>query len=212
MTALGLAWFILATLPTSNLVAVTYLQFSDHWYILPGLGLTIALTDQLACLVRVRPGLRPLLQLSCAIVLAALAVVTPAQNRIWRTPLSLFGALAAFEPGSGRVQHNWAVALQEDGRIAEAIPVFERALALGYDDIKPHYQLALCYLATGRHEAAIKQLRDAARLAPRWAWPWQLMGRLQQRAGRPEEAAVSFRRAEALDPAGAQLEPGPRRE
>ena len=196
--AAGLGWFLLATLPTSNLLAVTYLQFSDHWYILPALGLTIAAADALARLSRRRMAAVPI-QCGLLVIVSALGAVTPAHIRIWRTPLTLFSAIAAREPASGRAQHNLGMALKEAGRIGDAIPRFERALALGYDDLKPHYQLALCYAAAGRDEDAIEQLRHACRLAPRWAVPWRLMGEAQARLGRREQAAASLQRAWDLD-------------
>lgn len=186
-TAAGLAWFLLATLPTSNLVAVTYLQFSDHWYILPGLGLTMAATDTLARLAQRSSGARFAVRVGLGIVLFGLAAVVPAYIRVWRTSLTLFSTIAEYEPASGRVEHNVGVALKDAGRCGEAIPAFERALALGYDNFKPHYQLALCYSALGRDHEAIQQLRHVIRLAPRWEEPRRLMSMWQQRLRRSFE-------------------------
>lgn len=181
VTAAGLLWFIVATLPTSNLLALTYLRFADHAFLLPGLGLLMALAEQAVLAIRRAPALGRPIRLGATAAVSAFMVLTPAGNAVWRTALTAFGHIAALEPSYGRAQHNYAAALMERGAFEQAIPRFERAIALGYDNIKPRFMLARAYMTVGRDADAMEQLRHAIRLDPAWEPPRRLLELLEQR-------------------------------
>lgn len=85
-------------------------------------------------------------------------------------------------------------------RKSEALPLFERAVALAPDDPEARLDLGFYLLTLGRADEALPQLHAAVDLQPDFADAHVILGRALVQAGRLGEAVTSFERALALDP------------
>lgn len=85
------------------------------------------------------------------------------------------------------------------GRHADAIPYFERYLALrtGWDDERAqiHRKLALCLMEEGRHEEAIATAFEALRLVPSWPDSYLTLAEAHYHLQEPQKAVEWARQA-----------------
>ena len=192
--AAGIAWFFVATLPTSNLAAIIYARLYDHWFLLPGVGLLIAATDLCASAWTRWTRPRLLITVAALVAIACVSVVTARYNLVWRTPISLNTYILAWEPRSAKTAHNLALAYAEQGDHAKAIALYRRALSLRDDFTRSHYQLGREYAQMGDGDRALQQFQRTVELDPRFSYAWLEIGNLLLARGDLEEAAVIFQR------------------
>jgi Flp pilus assembly protein TadD len=188
--AAGMAWFVIATLPTSNLFVIINALFFDHWFIVPGLGLALAATA-LAPLREARAGAVA----ACAALAFAGAAQASALDRFWLDGESLNSRILSFEPRDARAHNNLAMALSERGRLAEAEDHYRQAIALDDEYPQTHHNLARVYEASGRADDAAAEYRRAVQLDPTFFHSWDALGSLELRRGRRDEARSSFESA-----------------
>jgi protein O-GlcNAc transferase len=100
-----------------------------------------------------------------------------------------------------RLQHAWALALNEAGRAAEAEGRLRRAIILTPGDAAIYGDLGLVLVILGRPQEAEASLRQALSLNPADVIGWSNLGGVQKQLNRHREAEASFRRALAIDPA-----------
>ena len=94
-----------------------------------------------------------------------------------------------------------ANALSASGSHAEALPCYDRALALQPDLARAHRGRGAALLALGQPEAAQASFREALRLAPSDDQALNALGVALERLSRPDEARQCFNRAITLNPA-----------
>lgn len=104
--------------------------------------------------------------------------------------------------GRGDAQQILAEAMDchRTGRLEEAIPLYERYVALKPDNASAENNLGAALVALGRIDGAIGHLARALRLKPDWADAHSNMGRVLTLQGRTAEAATYFERALAINP------------
>jgi Flp pilus assembly protein TadD len=92
-----------------------------------------------------------------------------------------------------------------DGRHAEAERAFSAAIALDASDPVFWSNRAAARAAMGKHEAALADAREAARLRPEWAKAHARIGAALEALGCADEAEEAYRRASMLEPADTAL-------
>ncbi len=154
----GALWYILATLPTSNCIAVINALFFDHWFIVPGVGLCWM------CL-----GAARYVRVAQVVVGGALIAVLPFtmdQQHVWREPRALFERILQFEPNNGRALNNLAMNMADD-ESEEAERLLLRALQSGVPFHHMHHNLGMIYLKRKQFEVAIASFQRSVALEPR---------------------------------------------
>lgn len=91
--------------------------------------------------------------------------------------------------------------LQREGRLPEAIELYQQALAVDPDLEQAHVNLISLYSRTGRPEEAERHYRHAMRLNPNIADAHYNYAALQFQAGRQAESEATLRRALEINPA-----------
>ena len=91
------------------------------------------------------------------------AAETAYNARDWDTAARLYTDLTRENPQQGRFWYLLAVAEYERKRYREAIPAFERAVAMGHNVGASHYNRACCLALTGDSAAALDALELAIR-------------------------------------------------
>jgi cytochrome c-type biogenesis protein CcmH/NrfG len=199
VVTVGIAWFFVATIPTSNLLVLINAVFYDHWFLLPGIGLTMVVGWLLAW-AWTRPSWRAPAAAVAAVAIAACALVTQGHIAIWRTPMSLYSHILRHEPRSAKITNNLAMAYATDGRLPEAITMYRRAIALSDEYAQTHHNLANAYLELGLEEQAVEELHRAVALQPSFHHSWITLAAIYFKHQRYEEAEPALRRAIAAHP------------
>src|SRR5438128_8019675 len=84
---------------------------------------------------------------------------------------------------------------------AQAEEIFGELVTHDETHAEAWYQLAICYLESRRPDLAVEALKRDLALRPESAETHYLLGTALGAAGQLDEAAASYRRALALDPA-----------
>jgi hypothetical protein len=205
--AFGLAWFLIAQLPTA-LVPLT--EVGNDWRMfLPFIGLSIAVVGAVSAVAQAfRPAsARPLSAAlkGCAtgvvtLVLLAEAVGVHARNGVWRTDESLWRDATLKSPENPRAWMNYGVALTARGDYAGSVDACERALVLAPEYTLVHVNLGIGYAGVNRQADAEREFLTAQRLAPD-DWRTHLYyAQWLERERRVSDARRELDRARTLNP------------
>ncbi len=97
------------------------------------------------------------------------------------------------------------VALNEAGRIAEAVVCYDRALALDSENASVWYWKGCALAKMNRHEDAVSSYRNAIRLDPKSAAPWFNMGHCMGLLGCHQDVIECCDRALEINPQDSQV-------
>lgn len=90
----------------------------------------------------------------------------------------------------------------EAKRFQEAIPVYEKAVAINPQNYDALNDLGLCYFYTRNEVAALEALDKAVAVNPDYKYAWLSKGFVLVSIGRFQDAEAPLRRAKELDPNG----------
>jgi tetratricopeptide (TPR) repeat protein len=96
----------------------------------------------------------------------AAAPLTWSRSADWRDDLSLFSRAVQVTPSSARSHYGLGRALQQEGRIAEALAAYDRALAIHPRYAEAHFNRGAALLSQGDPGAAQQAYRRAAEIRP----------------------------------------------
>jgi serine/threonine-protein kinase len=97
-------------------------------------------------------------------------------------------------------QHDLGVALQESGRIEEAITAYGEAVRIQPKSVRAHADLAKALSMAGRQDEALAEYRAASRLEPKDVRGHTDLAKALSMAGRQDEALAAVRQAIRLAP------------
>lgn len=110
---------------------------------------------------------------------------------------------ARWDDSSPVTNHAAGMLLNAAGKPEEALPIFERAVAVAPDDPQTRFALALLYGELGRTDKVIESLQKVVKLAPQMGRAWYNLGLALAQQGRLPDAL------EALAEAGKQMPESP---
>ena len=120
-------------------------------------------------------------------------------DRLEKAAAALKGAVE-LSPYDAGLLDNLGNLLQHLGRVAEAVPLYHRALAIAPEAADIHGNLGAALSGLGRQDEAIAAFHKALALNPAHPDIHNNLGAALRRAGRPDEALIAFDRALALRP------------
>jgi protein O-mannosyl-transferase len=165
LAATGCGLLLGSLLLLSNIFVLLPTAFAERLLYLPSLGLVMLLGA--AVEEGATRGRATLAVVICAVVATANLAIGVQRNRDWRDDLTLFGRAAAVQPRSARAQLNLGLALNRDGRHAEAIQPLRRALAIHADLVAAERELGMAYDLLGLPDEARPLFAAAYAHAPR---------------------------------------------
>lgn len=137
----GMAWFLIAIAPVSNLVISIGTIRGERLLYLPSVGTCLVAAEILVLLwVRRRAVTAALI----VALLAAQGLAAAQRNRVWRNTQTIVVATAADAPRSVRAQYDLAALLALRGDCVAAVPGFARVLELAPDFQTARLSLASC--------------------------------------------------------------------
>jgi tetratricopeptide (TPR) repeat protein len=123
-----------------------------------------------------------------------------AQDEDYDTALRWFDAALVIAPGDAATHFNRGYALQQAGRVTQAVASFGEATRLNPNLDRAWYGMGLAHAACGDHAAAIVALAEAARLQPFNGYAFYQLGMAYHHDGQPEETARVLKKLAGFDP------------
>jgi tetratricopeptide (TPR) repeat protein len=204
----GWLLFLLSLLPVIGILQVGMQAMADRYAYLPTTGLFIAVIWTLADLAEHERLLRVALSSIAVCALAALAGCTVITEGYWHDNLTLFTrAHEATRIPNSYIETNYAAALLEHHREAEALEHFRIATQLAPNDFAPHYDLGFLLAAQQNFTAAAAQYEVALRCAKQPAARARVLyslGIAYLNSGDRPRAAKAFEELLRIDPDNAQ--------
>jgi len=166
----GLAWFLIASLPTS-LYPLAEVE-NDHRMFLPFVGLALAAAWSLGLGVEAYlrrydgNAARGAILAACLVVLGACAFGTHERNEVWRSDESLWYDVTQKSPRNAGGLMAYGRAEMQDGNFAVALDYLQRARSVSPKNPRVEDNLGALYDAQGRPVEAETHFERSVVLAP----------------------------------------------
>jgi hypothetical protein len=186
--SLGLAWFVVAVLPVSNLIIPSGVILAERTLYLPSVAASLVLAAVVSSVYVITDRRRRRLAGALAVT-AGVALIGRTVSRIpaWLDSFTVVSTLARDHPESYVALQHRAAGLTRVGESAEAAEVYEAAVAL----VPHHYGLKVelggLYARLRQEERAEELLREAIAMAPGQPTAYRLLAEQLIRLGRAEE-------------------------
>ncbi|HEY3841391.1 MAG TPA: tetratricopeptide repeat protein [Bryobacteraceae bacterium] len=197
-TAFGLWWFILGILPGAALVRPDVER--DTRMFLPFIGLALAITWTFRMLL---PGGEPLRRLEAIVAgmfIIALAYGTHARNTVWGDEVALWRDDVAKYPKSVPALENYALAVAEAGKPADAYEILRQARRLNPTSADVEANLGAVTSMLNQNDEARQHFGFAMRLGADRPSIHYLQGVWLEKTGHNEQAVEAYSWASSLSP------------
>ena len=201
---LGIAWFLVTLLPVSNLIQI-FNPFAERYLYIPLVGFCLAaafLMDLLA--ERLAGGnlrARTLWRVGIAMgIVGVFAAVTISRNTVWKDSYTLWSRTVKDSPDSFVAHGGLGRALQERGRLEEAIAEYRRAIQLNPREFKARYNLGTIYEGQENLNAAAEEYLSAIEHNPMFGDAYFNLASIYVRRKSIDEAIRLYERLIELEP------------
>jgi tetratricopeptide (TPR) repeat protein len=181
----GWLWYLGTLVPVIGLVQVGGQAMADRYTYISLVGPFIVVGWGAGELLAARTASRwrRMVVPAAVAALLALSAVSGAQARHWRDSIALASQALRVAPRSPHMHINLGIALQETGRIEEAIAHYREATRLAPDFVQGLNNLGNALEVQGRSDEAIAHYRRALALEPDFAKARANLGRVLVAAG-----------------------------
>jgi len=201
------AGFFATLAPSSSVIPIPDLAFEHRMY-LPLAPLVVALVLGVYVanrkLVSRRPSLRPAARLSSVCLVAGIAAVlgilTHLRNDDYRSELRIWQDTVAQAPNNYRAHNNLGRALAQDGRTAEAIGHYQKALEINPEYAETNFNFGMLLVQLGQGEAAVPLLKQVLAVRPSDLEAHLNLGVALAQQNRVDEAIGHYQKVLEIDP------------
>jgi tetratricopeptide (TPR) repeat protein len=214
---LGL-WFFLILAPTSSVFPLSAQTVAEHRvYLSLAAVMALVVMGAHGAWRRLPKSASSLAVLAVMLPLAALGALTIIRNGDYRDSISIWAdsiskwpadAENSDRPGVVAAHHNLAVALYQDGRRAEAIEQYEKALAIDPGYSLSYNGLGVAWDDRGEFGRAEASFNKALELNPRYANAHSNLAVVLAETGRGQEAIEHYQAALSISPGYAEAHNG----
>ncbi len=195
----GWFWFLGTLVPVIGLVQVGSAALADRYSYLPSVGIFIAVTFAACDLAAHFKISKKILAGTAVFILVACVATMENQLQHWRNSVTLFQHALAVTADNDVARDNLGVALEQQGRLAEAAEQYRAAAKLEPDRYQGHHNLANALDRLGHPAEALAEHREAVRLGPDVQFLHHVLGLALVTAGQDDEALKEFSKAAQLD-------------
>ena len=196
----GWFWFVGMLVPVIGLVQVGGAQMADRYSYLPSVGVFIIITFGVTDLAeRWKISGKILAALATGILLSCL-VTAERQIWHWQNSITLFEHAISVTTDNDVARDNLGVALEQQGRLAEAAEQYRAAARLEPDRYQGHHNLASALDRLGRHAEALAEHHTAVQIAPDVEFLHHNLGLSLLTNGQTNAALAEFATASKLNP------------
>jgi len=200
----GLGFFLLNLAPVLGLVRMEFMTISwvsDHFAYLAMIGLVALVVAGWECAqTRVPMAIRKAGMAAGLVVLAFLAWESRQVASVFINAQTLWAYTVEHNPQAYVAYNNLAGISLAQGRVFEAINLFERALRLNPNYAEAHQNLGTALLKINRPAEAAVQYQLALKANPHYANAHNGLGVVLMQSGRYPEAVVEYQEALKIDP------------
>jgi protein O-mannosyl-transferase len=180
---------------------------ADRYMYLPGIGLYIVLAWGGARLAEKWPRQSWLLGTCGALAIVVFAICGVWQTSIWHDDVTMWRHALACAPGTVEAEGGLADALWRQGRLEDAIPLYQRAIRHAEDSV-PLTNFGMVLAQLGKLDEAAALLRRAVAVQPGSYNAQVDLGLVLTERRELKEAEEHLRRAVELNPRGASAHYG----
>jgi tetratricopeptide (TPR) repeat protein len=198
--AFGLAWFLIACLPTS-LMPFSEIT-NDHRMFFPFVGLSLAVTWTFYLLVKlisdhisIPDSAKYAFYVFLLVMLTGYAYGTHERNEIWKTDESLWKDCTEKSPKNGRGLMNYGLALMNRGDYAGAEKYFSDGLMYWPYYSYLHVNMAILKNAIGKKDEAEKYFKSGVQYGGNYPNSYFYYARFLNDNGRKDEAVALLKKA-----------------
>jgi tetratricopeptide (TPR) repeat protein len=199
----GWLWFLGTLVPVIGIVQVGYQAMAERYTYLPFIGIFIAFVWLVGDAVANSPKMKVAAQLLAVAVIAACALKTDAQVKVWKDTVTLFTHAVEVDPRGELPNSTLGVAYLRQGKLALAQDYFEHALIYN-----PYGTMTLSYSAytlMQTHDRrylplAEQRLKQALIANPNDSFSLAGLALWSALMGMPKDEEAYSRRALAIEP------------
>lgn len=196
----GWLWYLGTLVPVIGLVQIGSQAYADRYTYVPLIGIFIIVGWGGRSLITRFKIPAPIAAAATLIVISAYAVAAWSQVRLWQSNEGLLRHTIDVTRDNCIAMNNLGVALANEHRLDEALPLFREALRIKPDYADPHSNLGLYLWRNGQPDEALEHYRTAVRVAPHIAENYSSMGMLLVELGHYDEGMAKIREALRLKP------------
>jgi tetratricopeptide (TPR) repeat protein len=197
----GWLWFLGTLVPVIGLVQVGSAAMADRYTYFPLVGVFIALAFGVRDLANRFQFPKAAVAAAAVLTLAGCLVLTENQLRYWHDSESLFAhTLAVTREDNPHAQLNYGVALEQKGRLVEALVQYREVACIAPNNIEVRYNIGNLLDKMGQPEEALTELLKAVQINPKLPFFHDALGEVLVELGRFDEAMSQFIEATRLDP------------
>jgi tetratricopeptide (TPR) repeat protein len=196
----GWLWFLGTLVPVIGIVQVGSAALADRYTYFPLVGIFIAIAFSVRDLAARFQIPKIILTVTAVLILAACLILTHEQLDYWRDDESLFRHAIAVTKNNDVAHTNLGVALQKEGRNAEAMAEYRKALQIAPERVEIHNDLANLLDEAGKPDEALAEYQEALRLDPDATPAHNNLGVLLVELGRFDDAMKQYAESARLDP------------
>jgi protein O-mannosyl-transferase len=196
----GWMWYVGTLVPVIGLVQVGSQSMADRYSYIPLIGLFLMVAWGAQDLVVGRYTGKLVATAAAAVLLVVCAVVSRVQLGHWENGEKLFRHALRATANNFVAHYNLGQILFEDGKFAEAMTEYKKALQINPDYVEAVNSLGLALAGLGRTEEAKTEFEKALRMNPNYVKAHNNLGLVLAGLGRTEEAMAQYREALRIDP------------
>ncbi len=197
----GWLWFLGTLVPVIGLVQVGIAAMADRYTYFPLVGIFIAIAFGVRDLARRFRLPKMAVAIAAALALAACLMLAANQLRYWHDSESLFAHTLAVTRDNVNARISYGVALEQKGRLAEALAQYREAVRISPNHAMAHLDIGNLLEKTGQSEEALPELLKAVQFNPKALAAHNALGSVLVELGRFDEALDQFQETGRLDPA-----------
>lgn len=191
--AFGMAWFLIALIPTSNIFIPINGLLYEHWLYVPIVGFGIALFAFFEQMVqsaehRLGTSWRPLLIGLLVIFAILLCARTIKRILDWKSPISLYTQTLKYAPHSYRVLNNLGMSYADRRDVPTAIEFYEKAVSVDSQNPVALHNLGNAYQTLGDAPRAISYYKEAIDHDPAFGYSYSNLINILIQQGNSKEA------------------------
>ena len=196
----GWLWFLGTLVPVIGLVQVGGAALADRYTYIPSIGVFIAVTFGLCDLADRFQFPKKATAAAAVLILATCLILTENQLRYWHDSETLFAHALAVTKNNHVAHVNLGVALEQKGKLNEALAEYRAAEQLAPELYHIHNNLGNLLDNLGHPNEALIEYRWAVLLNPSLPSLHNGEGMILAELGRFDEGLCQFKEASRLDP------------
>ena len=196
----GWLWFLGTLVPVIGLVQVGGAALADRYTYIPSIGVFIAVTFGLCDLADRFQFPKKAIATTAVLILATSLILTENQLRYWHDSETLFAHALAVTKNNHVAHVNLGVALEQKGKLNEALAEYRAAEQLAPELYHIHNNLGNLLDNLGHPNEALIEYRWAVLLNPSLPSLHNGEGMILAELGRFDEGLCQFKEASRLDP------------